>query len=216
MKITLRTEATSLLLIVTMFVLAIVSWPIAPDRMPTHWNGAGDIDRLGGRAEGLFVIPLVALAIYALMLFLPRIDPRRAHYDAFAGPYLLLRTAVLGLLFITYIAVHLSIRGKAVNITTLTTVAGGVFFIVIGNYLPKIQSNWFVGFRTPWTLTSEHSWHKTHRLAGRLFVISGLAIVATGLLWPAALTTVFMTTVAVAALVSAIYSYFAWRDDPAR
>jgi uncharacterized membrane protein len=216
MKVSVRTEAASLLLILTMFALAIVNWSTAPDRVPTHWNGAGQVDRFGGRAEGLFMLPLVAIATYALMLFLPRIDPRRRNYDDFAGAYLLLRTAIIGVLFTIYLAVHLSIRGRDVNMMSLVPLAVGVFFIVMGNYLPKIKSNWFVGIRTPWTLSSEHAWRQTHRLAGWLFVLAGIAIITASLIWPAALGVVFPVTIAAAAGVSVIYSYVAWRHDPAR
>jgi uncharacterized membrane protein len=217
MKVSVRTEVASLVLILVMFALAIAGLPAAPDRLPMHWNSAGQIDRVGGRAEGLLLIPIVASAIYVLMLVLPRIDPRRRNYDDFAGVYLLLRTAIIGVLFTMYLAVHLSIRGRDVNMLSLAPLVAGMFFIVVGNYLPKIKSNWFVGIRTPWTLSSEYAWRQTHRLAGWLFVIAGVVIIIASLIRPAAaLGIVFPASVAAAAGVSVVYSYIAWRHDPAR
>jgi uncharacterized membrane protein len=88
---------------------------------------------------------------------------------------------------------------------------------VIGNFLGKTRSNWFMGIRTPWTMSSELSWTKTHRLGGRLFLAAGLLSIVLGLVTNAQVVFfALLPSIAVAAVVPIVYSYFVWRDDPER
>ena len=216
MKAPWKTDALALGMIVAMFLLAAIVWQWAPNQIPVHWNWSGQPDRLGGRFEGLLLLPLAAAGIYALLRFLPRIDPRRRNYDAFAGPFAIIRTAVVGLLFGIDAVVLLWIRGEHTHLNTLVAAEFGVALLVMGNYLPKVKSNWFVGVHTPWTLSSEASWRQTHRLAGWLFTVGGSLTFVTAFVRPGLAQVVLIGTLAVAAGTSIVYSYFAWKSDPAR
>lgn len=132
MKVTLRTELASLLLIATMFVLAGVSWSTAPDRIPMHWDDAGQVDRVGGRAEGLLLLPIAAVIVYIVLLAAPR--SRGDDEETLLGVYVLFRTGIIGLLFTAYVAVLLSIRGWAVNMSSVAATSIGVLVIAIGIY----------------------------------------------------------------------------------
>jgi hypothetical protein len=131
-KVTLRTELASLLLIATMFVLAGVSWSTAPDRIPMHWDDAGQVDRVGGRAEGLLLLPIAAVIVYIVLLAAPR--SRGDDEETLLGVYVLFRTGIIGLLFTAYVAVLLSIRGWAVNMSSVAATSIGVLVIAIGIY----------------------------------------------------------------------------------
>ena len=90
----------------------------------------------------------------------------------------------------------------------------GVMFIVLGVLLRRVKSTWFVGIRTPWTMTSEESWRKTHDIGGKLFVLMGLLMMATGLLksgW--VLLAVLAADMAIVVFL-VFYSYFIWKKDP--
>lgn len=213
MKIDWRFELPSLALIGTMFVAAAVSWSGAPERVPVHWNLEGQIDRYGGRFEGLLLPPLLALAVYALLLFLPRIDPGRANYATFAGAYTVFRLALVVFLASLFAIAQLALRGQRVSMQTLIPLLVGALFVVLGALMGKIRPNWFVGIRTPWTLSSKDAWIRTHRLGGWLFVLSGLATLAATSLGPAWSRGVLIGGVAITALVSTAYSYFVWRQD---
>ena len=92
-----------------------------------------------------------------------------------------------------------------------------LLIILMGNYTAKSRSNFFLGVRTPWTLSSEHAWSVANRTAGWLFVLTGLAAAATGTLYGApAGYRVFFVCVVSAALISVVVSYFAWKADPER
>jgi uncharacterized membrane protein len=216
MKVTWKSEALSLAMLATMFVLAAATWSGAPDRIPVHWGLSGQPDRYGGKLEGLLGLPLLALGLYALLLVLPRIDPRRAHYDAFSGPYAILRTAVVGFFLAVAALTHLWIRGRPIGVNTYVPIVVGALMVVLGSCLPKLRSNWFIGIRTPWTLSSEASWRRTHRLAGWLFGASGAIIVVLSIARPEAGALAILCTVIPAAVACVVFSYYAWRDDPER
>lgn len=176
MKIKWRSEGMGLFLLLAMFIVAGFTWPSAPNSIPVHWGITGQPDRYGGKFEGLLAIPLAALVIYLLLLFLPRIDPRRVNYERFSGVYLLLRTVIVAFMAGMYVVQVMWVKGITVDMAMVVPLIIGLLLMVIGNYLGKLRSNWIVGIRTPWTLSSEESWVKTHRLGGRFFVAVGLAL----------------------------------------
>ena len=214
MKITWRTEWPHWVLLAAMFALAAASWGSAPGQVPVHWNLAGQVDRYGGRFEGVFLLPLVAAAIYLLMLWLPRLDPGRANYETFAGAYATLRLAVLAVLAGTYGVVQLWAHGRAASVAIWAPLLVGALLVVVGSLLGKLRPNWFVGIRTPWTLSSKVSWTRTHRLGGWLFIGLGVLTMTMAILgttW--AFRTMFAALVAVA-IGLVVYSYRVWRKDP--
>ena len=219
MRTNLRIEAVQWAIIGVMFVLAALVWPTAPDRIPVHWGLSGEPDRYGGKIEGLLLLPLLTLGVYLLMLFVPRIDPRRDNYALFRGAYGVLRLSVVAFLALVYGLILLWIEGTKPDITVVVPILVGGLLVVIGNLLGKIRPNWFVGVKTPWTLSSRRSWVKTHRMAGWTFVLLGLAFVVLGLAGPTgqvwALTTLVVAPVG-SVLWLIVYSYLAWRSDPER
>lgn len=216
MKTSWRTEWPHWLLLATMFLLAATSWAGAPERIPVHWNVAGQVDRYGGRFEGILLLPLFGAALYLLLRFLPRLDPGRANYAAFWGAYGTVRLGVLALMTAIYGAMQLQIRGHDVDMATVVPFLIGPLFILLGSIMGKLRPNWFVGIRTPWTLSSKEAWVKTHRVGGWVFIAIGAAMMLLGVIrreW-------FVWAVVVGAgggvLGLAVYSYLVWRRDPNR
>jgi uncharacterized membrane protein len=214
-KINWRSEIVSLILLLSMFVLAGITWPAAPERIPVHWGFSGEPDRYGGKFEGLLVIPLIALGLYLMLVLLPRIDPRGERYNRFAGVYVLIRTVIIACLAVIEVMAVLWARGIAVNTGIIVPVAVGLLLMVIGNFMGKIRPNWFVGIRTPWTLSSEESWNKTHRLGGKMFVIMGLFMAAASLFQKTWLFTATIGLLLAGIIVLYVYSYRIWKNDPA-
>jgi len=211
-----RDEAPQLLVIGGMFLAAAVLWSAAPDRIPVHWNIAGEVDRYGGKFEGLLLMPLVALCVYLLLLLLPRIDPKRANYGSFWTAYALIRFSVLFLLATVYACILLVAFGYQVDVGLLVPLGVGTLLCILGSLMGKIRPNWFVGVRTPWTLSSRASWNKTHRLAGPLFILLGIAIAACGFVRTYWMFGLAVGTGVVVIVWLTIYSYRVWRDDPER
>lgn len=199
--------------------LAAASWWVwrklpADARIPDHWNAAGQVDKYRGR-DSLFVIPGLTLALTILFLFLPRIEPRRTHLLLSSRAYRAVWIAIV--LFSAGLQLFKieAALGVPVSAAKWIGVGLGALFLVIGNFLGKVRSNFVFGVRTPWTLSSELSWSKTHRLAGWMFVGFGLALVAgtvAGVL--NAYLHYLVIGFAVILLVTLLpYSYFVWRSD---
>lgn len=210
----MRNRWTAPLLIAAMWAFALAVHPRLPDRIPTHWNLRGEADGWGGPGAA-FLFPAIATGTWLLMMVLPRIDPRRANWEKFRGEVRLI-VSVMVLVFAWIEAVAL---GAALgwNVDTGRAVMGGVgvLLAVIGNYLPRIRSNWFMGIRTPWTLSSESVWRDTHRIGGRAFVAGGVAMVLAGFIPGILAQLLAIAAVMVSTLIPVVYSYLAWRREAA-
>ena len=214
MRTNFRTELPQLLLVGAMFVAAAAFWSSAPERIPVHWNIAGNVDRYGGRFEGLLFLPLLTLGLYLLLLLLPRLDPRGANYEKFRGAYSTIRVAVTALVASVYGLILLWIRGVEIDVSLAVPILVGALFVVLGNVMGKIRPNWFVGIRTPWTLSSRLSWTKSHRLGGWMFVAMGLALMASGVVGSGLAVGAALAFIAGCLVCLVVYSYLVWRNDP--
>jgi uncharacterized membrane protein len=103
--------------------------------------------------------------------------------------------------------------GYPVAMQRVVPVGIGVLFVVMGNLLPRARPNWFVGIRTPWTLSSDRVWEKTHRLGGHLFVAAGILIVLAALVMEHWAHVVLITVVLLCTAGVFIYSYVEWKRE---
>ncbi|HEX8724319.1 MAG TPA: SdpI family protein [Gemmatimonadaceae bacterium] len=196
------------------FLLSAAVYSRLPNPMPSHWDINGQVNGYSSRPFGAFLMPVIALLIWGLMRGLPHIDPRQANYAKFQGTYDLVVNAILTMMA----AIHVAVIGAALgwpipHIERLSTVAVGAMLLVLGNVLPRARPNWWFGIRTPWTLSSDTVWIRTHRVGGYLMAAAGLLTMIAAFLPPRAGFAVLMTAVAGAALGSVVYSYFAWRKE---
>ncbi|HYH81649.1 MAG TPA: SdpI family protein, partial [Longimicrobium sp.] len=199
-----------------MWVLALLVYLRSPGRVPMHWNVRGEIDGWGAPWTA-FLLPATATGIVLLIEILPRLDPRRPNWAKFAGEVrvvvnvLVMFTAWLELSLLGGWAFGWKLGGGRALLAAM-----GVLLMVIGNYLPRIRSNWWMGIRTPWTLSSDRVWRDTHRLGGRTFVAAGAVSVLAAVLLPEALgVNVAIAAVLAGSLVPAVFSYLAWRREAA-
>lgn len=214
MKLSWRSEFLPLFLIVVMFVLAAIAWPNAPDSIPIHWGVTGEPDNYAGKFPGLLGTPLTALGVYVLLLVLPRLDPRHENYRQFWGRYLFIRTVIVLMLAVINMISFLWIVGVDINMSIAVFMVVGFLFILIGNYMGKLRPTWFMGIRSPWTLSSVESWNRTHRLGGRLFVVFGLAMVVVAPFQEKWAFYALWITGAVFLVFLYVYSYRVWKKDP--
>jgi len=199
-----------------MFVASALVWTRVPERMAVHWNAAGEVDRWGGRAEGLLAVPIAALGLHLLLRFIPRIDPGRENYENFAGPYRAFRLAFLLFLAAIHAILVAVALGARLDVLRLALAASGGLLVALGAVSGKVRPNWFIGIRTRWSLSSKRSWDRANRLSGWLYVLAGIAIVATALLWPdAAIFTLLLGAIA-PAVAGGLCSWWVWRSDPDR
>ncbi len=189
-------------------------WTIPIDQqIAVHWNAAGEADRFGDKTFALWFMPAIVLGVAAIFSAVPFIEPRRGHLLQSSRLYV---TGWIGTLIVMTVAhgfVVLTALGYELPVTQTIFALVGLFLAAIGNVLGKSQSNFFVGIRTPWTLSSNEAWDKTHRLAGRLWVLGGLAIAAlTFAVEQAFAIYVLLGIVGTMTLIPFVASYFYWRS----
>jgi len=198
-------------------VVSAIAYPSLPERVPMHWDLDGNVDRVGSRFEAAILLPIIGIVLWLGMRALPRIDPRRENYAKFQGSYDLVINAGITVLVVLHVAVIAVALGARIPLTRVMTAAAGAMLVVLGNVLPRARPNWWFGIRTPWTLSNERVWMRTHRVAGYLLVAAGLACVVTAPFVSERTTPlVFLTTLIAAAVGSIGYSYFAWRQETSR
>jgi len=203
----------SIVAIVAAFAASIILWPRLPSSMPIHWNAAGQPDNYGSRLIGAFLLPVIAVGIYFMFDVLPRIDPRRRNYQRFADTYRFLRSLlILFMVFVHALTLYAVVYGGDFLNSSVMFVAVGLLFLLLGNYMPRFRPTWFVGIRTPWTLSSDRIWRKTHRLGGRLFFLVGLVLIVSAWLPPAWTLYVLLGATLVAAVVPIAYSYWLYQQ----
>jgi uncharacterized membrane protein len=202
------------LIVAAMFVAAALLWPYAPDSFPVGFGVNGEPNRYSSKVEGLLAIPLVTLGVLLLLKLLPKIDPRRAPSAEFETAYNVAILAIEAFLALLYAAILATVFGLGLNITSVVVILVGILLVAIGTLLDKFRPNWFIGIRTPWTLSSEHAWVATHRAGRPVFIAMGVVLVLAGLIqtpW-ALYTAISLSVLGVAGLIA--YSYVAWRQDP--
>ncbi len=150
-------------------------YPALPERVPTHWNWRGDVDGWMPKTWGAFY-PAGFMALFALMIvLLPWLSPRNFRVDTFRETfnYCMVVTVVL----MGYLQVITVQAGLHPDTDIRKGLFAGLFlfFALLGNVLGKVRRNFWIGVRTPWTLSSDTVWNATHRLAARLYVAAGLA-----------------------------------------
>lgn len=191
------------------------------DRYPLHWGADGQADRFGTRHEvlvSLALFPGMAFLMTLLFWFMPRIEPLRENLIESARAYnlvwilvMLFSVGLTGLISASYLTpggAKLAVSPKLIVISL------SVLFIGIGNVLGKVRQNFMFGIRTPWTLSSELSWEKTHRIGGRLFVCIGILSILTAIVASDMAQIVFTMSILGLVAVLFIYSYFIWKADP--
>ena len=207
------------LLVIGMFGLSIWAWLQLPSdaQIATRFDFDGLPTAYMSKMWGLLLSPLIALAFVVAHPILPKIEPNKQNLNRSQKAYDIFSIAFLVFFSIVHSAIVFSALGQAIDVPTIVIVALGGFLIVFGNYFSKIRRNYSFGVRTPWTLSSNLAWHKTHRLAGWLTVIHGVGLIITALRSHTILPVIVLISFVVTDIVVLpVYSYLLWRSDSNR
>jgi uncharacterized membrane protein len=182
-----------------------------PATMPTHWDANGNVNGTMPKQVGAFLLPAIGAVVLGLLLALPRIDPLRANYARFARAYQGFALALAGFL----VGLHALVLAAALGggppfLPGLLVLLAGLFAILAA-FVGRVPPTWFVGIRTPWTLSNEATWRATHRLAAKLFLALALATLAAAALPPAWAFRVVGGGAALVAAVCVVYSLVDYR-----
>lgn len=208
-----RLVMLSLVVLAAMTALAFYAAGRLPpgSELPTHWNAAGEVDATMPALQALLIFPGMGLALTVIFALLPRLEPLQDKLEASAP---LLRTAWVGaLLLLAFVqgmiaapAFGLAVEGHYVLLPI------GLLFVALGNMLPKSRPGFFVGIRTPWTITDTDIWIATHRLGGKLMMLAGLVLAVFPFVsLPAEMRAgLGVATIGLAVIVPVVYSWWLW------
>ncbi len=176
------TTIVVLVLIIGATVAGLALWNRLPDPMASHWNVNDQVDGYTSKFWGVFLVPSITLGMFLLFLVIPQIDPLKANIAQFREVFNLFIVLMVAFMIYIYglsLAWNLGYTGFRMSGAMLP--AMGLLFIFIGFLLRHAKRNWFIGIRTPWTLSSDRVWDETHRIGAVLFMISGLIALIGGL-----------------------------------
>jgi uncharacterized membrane protein len=195
-------------------VFAAISLP-ADLRLPIHWDLSGMPDNWAGKWTALLMPAAMTALLSLLFWFLPRLEPRDRNLSRSQGLYLWGWASLLLIGLAIQIVLLSSAFGWGIPANRLIVGSVGLMFLIIGNQLGKSRRMFMIGLRTPWTLASEEVWIRTHRLAGKLMVLTGLIAIISAFLpiQPRLLAMTLLASIAVAAVIPIVYSYLLWRRE---
>ena len=202
---------------------AITLWTVGQlpaENIPVHWGLDGQPDRWADKGEAqiiMWILPGVAAFTTLVLALAPSLEPMQQNLHKSRKAYVTVWVAVMLLLLAVSAGVSMlmlrSIQGETSSneFVRFIIAATGILFIVQGNFLPKTRQNFFLGIRTPWTLSSAYVWERTHRFAGRAFILAGfVCLIGAFTLSGPQLLIMLLVTLGGTFLASITYSYLAW------
>ena len=203
----------SSVIILLPMVFGLIFWNQLPDMMVSHWGADGVADGTASKAFTVFGMPCILLVLHLLLLWVSTVVEK----DNRQNPKM--AAVCYGIIPALSLVMHLFVYSIALEknweLTALLPVFIGVLFLVIGNYMPKTTRNRTAGIKLRWTLGNDENWNKTHRLGGKIYFWSGLAIIASALFPIKISVAVMIVMILVSVLVPAIYSYRIYRKHKA-
>jgi uncharacterized membrane protein len=200
----------ALIIIIISFIVGIASYNYLPNSLASHWGPNGQVNGHMPKFWALFLLPVISIALFILFYFLPKIDPLKANYEKFQKYYDSFILVMILFMFYLYLLTILWNFRINFNMNTALIPALGFLFIYIGAIMKYLKRNWFIGIKTPWTITSDKVWDKTHKLGSRLFIISGIIMIA-GIFFQNYIFWFVLVPVLVSAVWLFVYSYLEYR-----
>jgi len=197
-------------MILISLIIGISFYPQMPEKMAFHWNLEGHVDRYVSKFWGLFFEPFISIGLFLLFLVIPKIDPLRQNIEKFRKYYDGFVVLVIAFLFYLYLLTifwNIDIRFSMIQ---FLAPAFGILFYGCGILTENAKRNWFIGIRTPWTLSSEKVWEKTHRIGGKLFKVAGVVALFGVFFQSYALFFILIPVILVAAY-TVVYSYLEYQ-----
>ena len=211
---TRTTTIISLILIVAATLAGLLLWNRFPEQMASHWDANDQVNGYMPRFWGVFLMPIVTLGMLGLFLIVPNIDPLKANIDQFRETFNLFIVFIVGfMLYVHVLTLLWNLGYTSLGIGQSMLPAMGLLFILIGSLLRKAKRNFFIGIRTPWTLSSDTVWDKTHQLGAVLFTASGVLAVIGGFFGGMVAFWMLMISLMGSTFFLLVYSYILYQRE---
>ena len=189
-------------------IVGLLLWNKLPEQVPTHWGIDGEVDGWSSKAFAVFCFPGLLLVIHWLCVLASSADPGSKNYHPKMLALVLWICPVISLVLNTL--VYAAALGLGLDVKIILPLLVGSMFLIVGNLLPKCRQSYTMGIKLPWTLENEENWNKTHRFAGKLWVLGGVAAMATafvGSFW------ILLGILILMVVIPTVYSYMLYRKQ---
>jgi uncharacterized membrane protein len=211
---TKTTIVVTLMLIAVSLIAGALLWNQLPDQMASHWNVNDEVNGYISKTWGVLLMPLVTAGMLLLFLFLPSMDPLKANIVQFRETFnLFIVFITVFMLYIHGLTLAWSLGYQNFKMSTAMLPLMGLLFIFIGYMLRKARRNFFIGIRTPWTLSSDSVWDKTHQLGSVLFMASGVFAIIGGFFGGTTAFWLMFVPLIGSSLFLVAYSYVLYRQE---
>lgn len=207
-----KKQIIPILIILAGFIVGMYFYSQMPEKMASHWNASGEVDGYMSKFWGMFLMPIMSLGLFLLFLIIPKIDPLKANIEKFRKYYDDFIILFLGFFFYVYLLTIFYNLGIKFNMAQMMMPAMAALFYYCGILVENAKRNWFIGIRTPWTLSSENVWNKTHKLGGKLFKVAGFIILLGIVMGNYAVYFILIPTLFVS-IYLIVYSYFEYKKE---
>ncbi len=157
-------------------------------------------------------MPFILLGLSLLFMAIPKIDPLKANIEKFRKYYdgfVILLSLFMLFIFLQILLWNLGIK---ISPNIILPIGLGFLFFYMGILCENAKQNWFIGIRTPWTLSNENVWDRTHKISGKLFKISGV-IALIGVFFQTYAIFIVLIPVSSVAAFTVLYSYFDYQKE---
>lgn len=161
-------------IILISFIVGIYLYPTMPDLFASHWNTQGEVNGYMQKFWGLFMMPIISLGLFLMLTLLPKIDPMKTNVEKFKKYFDDFIVILILFLFYIHALTLFWNMGIEFNMNRFMVPSMGILFFYCGILIEKSKRNWFIGIKTPWTLSNDQVWDKTHERGGKLFKICGI------------------------------------------
>lgn len=206
MKFNLRNELPAIVIAILPLLYLLLIWNSLPERVPIHWDSSRNINAYGSKTT-LFWIPLLLpMLTYGIFLVVPTIDTKKK-IATMGQKYTKFKFAITFVMAVLALLIINSAHKQAINYNHIHIITG-IIFVVLGNFFPTIQHNYFIGIRLPWTLQNEQNWKRTHRFASKIFMVGGALIILLSLIISSEFIDVLSLAITLIILIiTVVYSY---------
>jgi uncharacterized membrane protein len=207
-----KSEIIVIGIILLSFVVGIYFYPQMPEKIASHWNAQGEVDGYMSKFWGLFLMPFILVGLALLFFAIPRIDPLKENIERFRKYYDGFIILFFVFMLSTYFQVILWNMGIKISPNVILPIGLGLLFFYIGILCENAKRNWFIGIRTPWTLSNDVVWHKTHKIGGGLFKIAGVVAIF-GIFFQKYTLFFILVPVILVTAYTIIYSYVKYQKE---
>ena len=207
-----KTNIFIFIVILASFVIGAYFYPQFPDKIASHWNVQGHVDGYMSKSWGLFLLPMILLVMWLMFILIPKIDPLKHNIEKFRKYFDAFIALIVLFLFYLYILTIFWNMGARFDMGRALMPAMGILFYFAGILINHSKRNWFIGIRTPWTLSSDNVWDKTHQLGAKLFKIAGV-IAFLGIFFPKIAFWLVIIPIILFAVFVSVYSYILYKKE---